>query len=157
MLAAVAVVASLAGLFPTLATGPPEQVNLTPPSIEMGTFYNGADVRIEGLVERGASPVVVVRGAAIKEAFNKKGRSGPIWINAGKVEISGVPSLFLCFTPAPLASILPPESIGRHQLDERALKKGMVIEPAKMDQEIIRDHYLKLKATRERWRFSRWA
>lgn len=146
-LTAVIVAGCLGGLFPALATGPPEQVvNLTPPSIEMGAFYNGADVRIEGRVERGASPIVAVRGADSKEAFNKKGRSGPIWVNAGKVEISGVPSLFLCFSAAPVRALLGPESIDKHRLDEAALKRHLLIEPAKMDQEVIRDHYLKMKS-----------
>lgn len=147
IISSVVVVAAVAGLLPLLALGSEQQlVNLTPPSIEMGTFYGGSAVRVEGSVERGCSPVVVVRGPTIKEAFNKKGRTGPIWVNAGKIEVSGVPSLFLCFSAQPVRALLGPETITRQGLDEAGLKAHLVIEPAKMDQPAIRDEYLKLKS-----------
>ena len=142
-----AALAGVAVLFPAVALGPPQEViRLTPPSIEMGAFYGGSSLRIEGRTERGCAPVVVVRGPEVKEAFSRKGRSGPIWVNAGKLEISGVPSLFLCFSPAPVRSLLSAEAVARGGLDEAALKSRLVIEPARMDHEVIREHYLKLKA-----------
>jgi uncharacterized protein (TIGR02186 family) len=134
-------IAVLAGSL--MAAQPP--IRVTPPTIEMGVFYDGARVRIEGLAEPGSRALVVVRGAGIKEVFNRKGRVGPIWVNAGKVEISAVPSLFLCFTPEPVAALLNRSEIDRCQLDETALKSQMRVEPPAMDQEIIREHYLKLK------------
>ena len=64
-----------------MAAQPP--IRVTPPTIEMGVFYDGARVRIQGLAEPGSRALVVVRGAGIKEVFNRKGRVGPIWVNAG--------------------------------------------------------------------------
>jgi hypothetical protein len=137
----IAAIAVLGGSL--MAAQPP--IRVTPPTIEMGVFYDGARVRIEGLAEPGSRVLVVVRGAGVKEVFNRKGRVGPIWVNAGKVEISAVPSLFLCFTPEPVAALLGRGEIDRCQLDEAALKSQMRVEPRGMDQEIIREHYLKLK------------
>lgn len=137
-------VLAIALLGGSLIAAPPP-IRVTPPAIEMGVFYDGARVRIEGLAEPGSRALVVVRGAGIKEVFNRKGRVGPIWVNAGKVEISAVPSLFLCFTPEPVAALLNRGEIDRCQLDETALKSQMSVEPPAMDQEIIREHYLKLK------------
>lgn len=120
-------------------------LKLTPDVIEMGTFYGQTLVRAQGTVESGSKVVVVVRGADAEEVFNKKERVGPIWVNSGKVQISGVPSLFLCFTPAPVSTFLNESAIKKHQLDEAAFKEQMRIEPRGIDRETIQAHYLKLK------------
>ena len=48
--------------------------------------------------------MLVIRGPDKEETFNKKVRAGPIWISSGQVHITGVPSLFLSFSPAPVRS-----------------------------------------------------
>lgn len=138
-------IAALGGSLMTAGDLPRPRIRIQPPTIEMDAFYDGARVRIEGAAQSGAKALVVVRGASSKEEFNRKGRVGPIWVNRGKVEISSVPSLFLCFGPEPVAALLGREQIDRYQLDEAALKSQMRIEPREMDHEVIRDHYLKLK------------
>lgn len=120
-------------------------VKLTPPSIEMGTFYAGAKVRVEGRCERDAKVVVIVEGTAVAEAFNVKGRVGPIWVNTGKVRVSGVPSLFLLFSPQPVSDFLTADAVQKYELDATALKGRMRIEPKTMDRDVIGTHYLKLK------------
>ena len=92
-------------------------VTVTPPSIEMGTFYKGARVRVAGTCDGGTTVVVAVRGAEAAEVFNVKGRAGPIWVNAGKVNVSGVPSLFLCFTSQPVRDSLASKVIEQYGLD----------------------------------------
>jgi len=121
-------------------------IKVTPAVIEMGAFYGGATLKVEGTVASGSQVLVVVRGPETEEAFNKKGRFGPIWVNAGKVHISGVPSLFLCFSSGPMASLLSRESLDQSQLDQVAIKAQMLVEPKAMDQEVIRDNYLSLKS-----------
>jgi uncharacterized protein (TIGR02186 family) len=120
-------------------------LKLTPAVIEMGAFYGGATVKVEGILPAGSQALIVVRGPQTEEVFNKKGRLGPIWVNVGKVHISGVPSLFLCFSSTPVASLLTRESMDANQLDQVAIKAQMIVEPAAMDQEVIRDNYLSLK------------
>jgi hypothetical protein len=121
-------------------------LKVNPAVIEMGAFYGGAVLKIEGTVASGSQVLVVVRGPETAEEFNKKGRFGPIWVNVGKVHISGVPSLFLCFSSGPVTSLLTRESLDRSQLDQVAIKAQMVVEPKAMDQEVIRDNYLSLKS-----------
>lgn len=129
----------------TVQAGSPG-LKVTPAVIEMGAFYGGAALKIEGTVTPGSQVLVVVRGPQTEEVFNKKGRVGPIWMNVGKVHISGVPSLFLCFSSGPIGSLLTRESIDGSQLDEAAIKAQMMVEPKAMDQEVIRDNYLSLKS-----------
>lgn len=120
-------------------------LTVTPAVVEMGAFYGGAALKVEGTVVPGSQVLVVVRGPETEEVFNKKGRLGPIWVNVGKVHISGVPALFLCFTSGPVADLLTRESLDQGQLDQVAIKAQMLVEPKAMDQEVIRDNYLSLK------------
>lgn len=73
-------------------------VKVTPEVVQLGMFYKGAKVHIEGFCESGAKPVIVVRGSEEKQVLTVKGRVGPIWASTGKVSISGVPSLYIAST-----------------------------------------------------------
>jgi hypothetical protein len=120
-------------------------VKVAPERIEMGAFYSGMNMRIEGLASAGTRVIVVLRGSDMEETFNRKGRAGPIWINVGKVSISGVPSLLLCYSPEPVEKLLNASEIERYQLSEPAVKRQMKVTPASLDHEDIRSGYLKLK------------
>jgi hypothetical protein len=100
-------------------------VRLSPPTVKMGAFYNGARIRVEGSVPGGAGVLVVVRGTERDEFFNWKGRVGPIWVNADRVHITRTPSLFLSFSGAEVNSLLDRASIDEYQLDESAIKRTM--------------------------------
>jgi hypothetical protein len=127
-------------------------LKLTPETIQMGTFYDGAPIRVEGTLPQGAKVMVVVRGEAKDELFNKKGRVGPIWINTDKVHVSGTPSLFLRFSSEDVHTFLPREAIDAYALDELSIKKRMHIrtshgEPDAQYWEVLTDSYLDLKKT----------
>jgi hypothetical protein len=128
-------------------------IKVTPEVVEMGAFYNGAKIRIEYLSEPDAKPVVVIRGSEVSEVFNVKGRAGPIWVNTGKVSISGVPSLYLSMSPQAVSEFLQPEAIEKYMLDLMALKKQIKIEPREMDGDILRTEYLRLKSDENSYRF----
>jgi hypothetical protein len=136
---------------PLVAAGLGLQV--TPQVVEMGTFYNGAKIRIEYRSEPDAKPVVVIRGSEVHEVFNVKGRAGPIWVNTGKVSISGVPSLYLSMSPQAVNEFLQPEAIEEYMLDLMALKKQIRIEPRELDRDVLRTEYLKLKSNEQSYRF----
>lgn len=127
-------------------------LKLTPERVEMGTFYSGAQLRVEGTARPDSKVVLVVKGANVTEVFNKKGRVGPIWINSGKVHISGVPSLFLSFSAEPVHQFLSREHISRHQLDFEAIKAQMRVEPRQESLDLIRTHYLTLKTEEGRYK-----
>jgi uncharacterized protein (TIGR02186 family) len=120
-------------------------LRVEPSLIQMGTFYGGKDVTISGTASRGDQVVVVIRGADVEEVLNRKARVGPIWVNEGKVHISGVPSLFLSFSARPVEQILNREAIDAHQLDEAAIRKQMHVSPEAYDQPVIRENFLKMK------------
>lgn len=139
--------AVLAAAVPSPAQDPAQPtMKVNPEVILMNTFYGGARVRVEGTVPEGADVVLAVRGPSIEEKFNLKGRFGPIWANAGNVHIGGVPSLFFVFTGKPLATILSRASLDEHQLDGQAIEAQMTVDPPALDQPLVRQNYIKLKA-----------
>ena len=136
--------------------GTPEgpRVRLTPHQIEMGSFYSGAQLRIEGHVSEGAEAIVVVRGPDQEQVFNHKARFGFIWATAGKVRISGVPSLFLCFSTRPVEALLSRSIVRERHLDQEAIRSEMRVEGESGQDTLdaIRSDFLKLKQERELYR-----
>ena len=148
-------------------------VKVSPEAIQMGAFYNGAKMRIEGTAPSGSQVLVVIRGEEHDELFNKKGRVGPIWVNTDRIHVAFTPSLFLSFSSADVTALLDPTSIEAYQLDEQAIKNRLAcrshckcstttrhhtwsgaiaqcagVEPDPQYRELIRSNYLALK-TRE--------
>ncbi|MGB9073802.1 MAG: TIGR02186 family protein [Terriglobales bacterium] len=148
-------------------------VKVSPEAIQMGAFYNGAKMRIEGTAPSGSQVLVVIRGEEHDELFNKKGRAGPIWVNTDRIHVAFTPSLFLSFSGADVTAFLDPTSIEAYQLDEQAIKNRLAcrshckcdttvrhhtrsgaiakcagVEPDPRYRELIRSYYLALK-TRE--------
>jgi uncharacterized protein (TIGR02186 family) len=146
-IATMAALAALSMNLPCLAQeAAATTVRISPEVIRMDAFYGGAEVRVEGEVPAGSGVLLVVKGPQIEESFDKKGRFGPIWANAGKVHIGGVPALFLAISSAPLGALLTRESLDRDQLDVPAIQSQMKVDPPEMDQPLVRENYLKLKA-----------
>ena len=122
------------------------RVKVTPDTVRMGAFYGGATVRVEGTTGLGGKIIVIVRGPEVTEVFSQAGRVGPIWVNTGKVTISGVPSLFLVFSSEPVSAFLPRPVIDQYGLDLLAVKKQMRIECKKADYAQVAEDYLAYKS-----------
>ncbi|MGA2961123.1 MAG: TIGR02186 family protein [Candidatus Korobacteraceae bacterium] len=135
----------------------PVTLKLTPETIEMGAFYNGSRLQMEGTAPSGSKIMVVLRGVSTDEVFNKKERVGPIWINVDKVHVTGPPSLFLRFSSEDVHTFLDRETIDAYALDELSIRNRMHIrtEHGLRDPEalkLIGDHYLDLKKEEGRYR-----
>lgn len=127
-------------------TGPGSlALKMDPPRVEMGPFYSGARLRLEGSVAAGSRVLVLVRGGEREEVFNRRRKAGPIWVVSGKVRVSGIPTTFLRFTSGYLRYFLNRDAIELHQLDEASIKHQMRLEPDQ-DHELIVAGWLSLKA-----------
>jgi len=129
---------------------PPVTLKLSPETIEMGAFYDGARLRMEGKAPSGSKVMVVLRGVSKDEVFNKKDRVGPIWINVDKVHVTGPPSLFLRFSSEDVHTFLGRQTIDAYALDELSIRNRMHIrtEHGLRDPEALRligDQYVDLK------------
>jgi hypothetical protein len=124
----------------------PAKPTITPPTVELGMFYGGAKVHVAGRAGAGSKVIVVVRGPSAAEVFNKLGRVGPIWVNTGKVTLSGVPTLLLIFSSEAVDNCLHADAIDQYQLNLRSLKKHIQIETQAPERERIADDFLAFKA-----------
>jgi hypothetical protein len=142
-------IALLPGLL--LAGGIPREpltCTVAPRVVEVGSFYNGTAVRVEGRTAAGSQLVVTVTGSDREERFTRKERVGPIWLNSGKLRISGAPSLFLRYSTGPVAAMLGEDAMARDRLDERSLMARMRIEPQSPERpgdSAIRNDYVALR------------
>jgi hypothetical protein len=129
------------------ADPPTGTLTLSPDLIEIKTIYSGAELRIEGEAQTGSEVVVVIRGPDKEENFNKKVRAGPIWISSGEVHVSGVPALFLSFSPRPVRAMLPEETVERYVLDPDSIKHHMLLDAGgdPIDEDLMAENYLTLK------------
>jgi len=121
---------------------------VTPPVIEVGSFYEGASVRVEGVAAPRSRLIVTVAGSDREERFNQKARLGPVWMSAGHVRISGAPSLFLQFSTDPVPSVE-----GRC-FDETSIAARMRIDPPTAGAAALRASFFALKKSDGTYVFS---
>jgi hypothetical protein len=132
----------------------PATVKVTPPVVEMGTFYGGTKLRVEGRVVAGSKVVIIVRGKDVTELFNRVGRVGPVWINTGRVSVSGVPSLLLVFSSEPVCDCLCRQAMDDYMCDVEAIKKQVRVEPEQEATDSIAEDFLKLKLRQGNYQMS---
>jgi uncharacterized protein (TIGR02186 family) len=141
--------------FPEDAAPEPLPARVTPAVIEVGSAYSGAQVEVRGEVRIGARVVVMVRGPVKEEVFNRKRRVGPIWINSGKVRISGVPSLLFRYASDPAGAWLSGDSLRSYQLDESSVMEHVRVDPPDPAADrLIRADYLAMKAQQGMYLFT---
>ncbi len=138
----------------TLAAVEPAKVEVTPSTVKTGTFYGGAKMRIAGMASAGNKIIVVVRGPSAARVFNKLGRVGPIWVNTGKVTISGAPSLLMIFSSAPLNACLNSAVLDQYQLDLASLKKQVQTDAKAEDRDRLAYDFLAFKAKQGDYRLN---
>jgi hypothetical protein len=129
------------------------RVEVTPTELEIATFSGRPQVLITATVDPGAAAIVVVRGKEAESVFNQKVRVGPIWLNSGRVHVAETPTLFMCYSPGPVAALLARADIDRYDLDAAAIRQRMRVTPAAADREEIRDSYLALQLQNRSYRF----
>ncbi len=140
-------------LFPVLlcamgTLGQSPAIKVTPRVIEVGAFYDGAKVRVEGAAAPRSQVIVAITGSDREERFKEKVRFGPFWMNASSVRISGAPSLILRFSTARVAALLDRATIASLHLDEASVTGRMRIDPPPAGQAkdaALRTAYLALK------------
>ncbi|MCX6543315.1 MAG: TIGR02186 family protein [Acidobacteria bacterium] len=145
--AGLTVIALLSTAATSVAVGE-DRFTIDPNPVSIHSFFNGGTVRVRGTVDPGCSIVVVITGGTVDEHFNRKGRFGPLWATTGKVAISGVPSLHLVASQAPVATLVRRDDIEAYRLDVDALLRRARIDPDVPDRDLLLREYLKLKQQR---------
>jgi uncharacterized protein (TIGR02186 family) len=103
-------------------------LEINPTAINVGTFYGGATVHVEGAIPVGYDVAVACVGKAETVELKKKGRVlGILWMNVGDVVFENVPSVYLLSTSKKLAELAPPPvlqelQVGYAVLESRATR-----------------------------------
>lgn len=124
------------------------KARLSPEAVDIGAFFNGAKVYVNGDVSRDAEVVVRLSGMGQDVALKKKGKIlGLLWMNLGSVTIHNVPNLYLIYVSndfKPTARAQPDkwEELG---LGFAALKNQVDISSVEAESEAVFKEFLKLK------------
>ncbi len=88
----------LAGSLSAQAVEP--TLKVSPDNVQIGTFFSGQTVTVEGAIPAGAQAVLEVVGTSADEHFMRKGRRGFLWMNVGEIAVHDAPSLYLVMSTA---------------------------------------------------------
>jgi hypothetical protein len=88
----------LTGTFP--ARGAEPALKVSPDSVQIGTFFSGQTIKVEGVIPAGAQAVLEVVGTSNDEHLMRKGRRSFLWMNVGEITVHDAPSLYLVMSTA---------------------------------------------------------
>jgi hypothetical protein len=91
----------VSGSVPALAADNPKDIKVSPPVVEIGTFFNGSTVTVSGTIPADAEVVVEIVGPSAVEHLMRKGRRGGLWMNVGEISVENAPSLYLAASTDP--------------------------------------------------------
>jgi len=113
---------------PVLAWAAASNLRLEPGQIGIGSFFQGQEIRITAVIPSQAEAVLEVRGPEREEHLVRKGRRWGLWMNAGDLTISGMPSLYFFAATTPALASLPEAPWGYAALENRSRLTG-ALEP----------------------------
>lgn len=122
-----------------------------PQAFEIGTFFNGTTLNVEGRV--GADQDVVVRFVGVPGDLHLKKKAkvlGLLWMNRGSVDFHGVPNVFVVYLPKPWEALeeqaAARDSEGVRKLSLENLESVVFMEPEGEDKHLLFHELLRLKA-----------
>jgi uncharacterized protein (TIGR02186 family) len=77
------------------------ELRVSPNEVEIGSFFEGAQVELKGSIPAGATAVVEVLGSTATEKLLRKGRRGGMWMSVGEIQVHDAPSLYLVLSSSP--------------------------------------------------------
>jgi uncharacterized protein (TIGR02186 family) len=119
-----------------------QNLHLTPQTVTIGSFFNGAQLTVSGEIPEKCAAVVEVIGKVVERELMRKGRRWDLWMNVGEIDVDGVPRLYLVMSSD--TDLLPGDGgdrlWGYEALRKRVSFKGIVTkeETSKLFTEFIR-------------------
>lgn len=119
-------------------------LKVSPERVEIGTFFDGQAVRVEGTIPAGSQAVLEIVGSNADEHLMRKGRRGFLWMNVGEITVHDAPSLYLVMssTKELLTSAQGEATWGYQALEKRIGFSGK-IEPT--EKTMFMKQFLELK------------
>ncbi|SMC16507.1 conserved hypothetical protein [Desulfacinum hydrothermale DSM 13146] len=125
------------------------EVSIQPQAFEIGTFYNGTTLNVEGRVAVDQDVVVRFVGVPDDLHLKKKGKVlGCLWMNRGSLEFHDFPNVFLLYLPKPWDALGQADANDPHgiwTLGLEGLESRVSMEPEGEDKHLFFQELLKLK------------
>ena len=118
------------------------RLELSSPTIQITTFYNGTTLEVNGSVPEDSDVVLEVAGPKKDVHLKVKGKvAGFLWMNKTDVSLENTPAVYMVYTPAG-----PKENfVGMRQgVGYEALVNDIAIEPESEDKAFVFGEYVKL-------------
>jgi uncharacterized protein (TIGR02186 family) len=120
------VVFLVGGLPPAMSGAVEGDLLLNPTSISIGSFFQGAELQVSAVIPGNSEAVIEVRGPHREEHLVRKGRRWGMWMNAGDLTISDIPSLYFYAVTNPVLTTMPSAPWGFAALERQSQITGAV-------------------------------
>jgi uncharacterized protein (TIGR02186 family) len=120
------VVLWVCGLLPARSGAADGNLFLNPTSISIGSFFQGAELKVTAVIPGNAEAVIEVQGPRREEQLVRKGRRWGMWMNAGDLTISDIPSLYFYAVTNPALTTMPSAPWGVAALERQSQITGAV-------------------------------
>jgi uncharacterized protein (TIGR02186 family) len=126
----------------------PLQASISPRTVAIGSFYDGATVTVTGEAPADAEVVVRLIGKRHDLHLKKKGKVfGLLWMNLDTKTFEDVPNVYMLYSSVPFEKLLGTDgaSSAAWKLGLSSLEEGTKILPETSDRKLLFDELLKLK------------
>lgn len=103
--------------------------------INIGFFYHGGSVSINGSSDRGADIIIKITSEGGHHTLRQKGKVGVLWMNVGTLKFAHVPSVYFLRSTRKLDDLLSAGEQLRNSLGYTALARESEIAPLKNPEE----------------------
>jgi pyruvate,water dikinase len=118
---------------------------VSPSSLEAGSFYSGAVFGLHGIVHQDSDVLVLLIGRTEPEVFNRRERVWFIWGGVEHITFEDAPMCYLLLTTGALQAIADPATRERFQLGLPTLTKKLRIHPVRPDADVLIRDFIRLK------------
>jgi uncharacterized protein (TIGR02186 family) len=78
-----------------------DTLHVKPSRVDIGAFFQGAEITLKGALPPGAAAVVEIQGTTIQQKLLRKGRRWGLWMTVGEIEVDHAPNLYLVLSSTP--------------------------------------------------------
>lgn len=122
-----------------------DTLKVTPWAINIGAFFNGTDITVQGTIPNDADAVVRFKSGDQDVALKEKGKAmGVLWMNMEAVTFHHCPDIFMVATPRSLSRDSGPWKA--LNLGIASLEKQIEMTPAPEDKTVLFNEFVKLKS-----------
>jgi hypothetical protein len=119
-------------------------LKVSPATVQIGTFFDGETVKVEGQIPAGTQAVLEIVGSKAEEHLMRKGRRGFLWMNVGGITVHDAPSLYMVMSTAKeLLTAAGGEATWGYQSLEKSIRFSGRIEAA--ERPMFMKQFLELK------------